>query len=63
LPEFSGKTCSTEITIAVDLAKDRLTASSSLSGQEQIQCSFQLNPFDKELVAAGGWLAYADHNF
>ena len=30
---------------------------------KRIECSFSMNPFDKELVGAGGWLAYADQKF
>jgi 3-isopropylmalate/(R)-2-methylmalate dehydratase small subunit len=51
------------ITIGVDLEKGQLTASSDKPEQKEIICSFGLNSFDKELVAAGGWLTYADRNF
>jgi 3-isopropylmalate/(R)-2-methylmalate dehydratase small subunit len=51
------------VTIEVDLEKGQLTASSETPEQKEIICSFTLNSFDKELVAAGGWLTYADQNF
>ncbi len=51
------------VSIAVDLAIMTMTASSDDSTQMPVACSFQLNPFDRDLVAAGGWLAYADTKF
>ena len=48
-----------EVTISVDLDKNRLTA----RGKEEMQFDFILNPFDRDLVMAGGWLAYADKNY
>lgn len=51
------------ITVAVDLEKDLLTASSDDPGQMDVVCSFTLNSFDKELVSAGGWLTYADRKY
>lgn len=51
------------ITVDIDLSCDCLTASSDNPEQSPVQCSFSLNPFDKELVAAGGWLTYADRKF
>lgn len=47
--------------ITVDLTDCRMTASSS-SG-DQVVCNFSLNAFDKDLVGAGGWLAYADQRY
>ena len=52
-----------ELTIEVDLDKTEMTARSSDPSQAPITCSFQMNPFDRDLVAAGGWLAYADKKF
>lgn len=49
------------VTIAVDVEAEELSASSD-SG-ESLSCSFTLNPFDRQLVAAGGWLAYADAKY
>lgn len=51
------------IKIAIDLKNEQLTASSDVPGQMEVVCSFVLNSFDKELVAAGGWLTYADQKF
>lgn len=51
------------VTVAVDLEKDLLTASSDAPGEQDIACSFTLNSFDKELVSAGGWLTYADRKY
>jgi len=51
------------IAVAVDLVKDRLTASSDDQTQADVVCSFILNSFDKELVSAGGWLTYADQKY
>jgi len=52
-----------ELTIEVDLDKTEMTARSDDSGHSPFTCSFQMNPFDRDLVAAGGWLAYADKKF
>ena len=51
------------ITIGVNLEKGQLSASSDSPEQKEVICSFVLNSFDKELVAAGGWLTYADQKF
>lgn len=51
------------ISVDIDLQQDRLTASSDSPGQAPVTCGFSLNPFDKDLVAAGGWLAYADSKY
>ena len=48
------------VTVAVDLAAGKLKAA---SGAAAYECSFQLNDFDRELVGAGGWLAYADERY
>ena len=42
--------------VTVDFAADTV----SVGGKTY---SYQLNPFDKELVEAGGWLAYADRKY
>ena len=52
-----------ELTIEVDLDKTEMIARSSDPAQPPTTCSFQMNPFDRDLVAAGGWLAYADKKF
>jgi len=49
------------IKIAVDLQADKVTAADGQGGT--IECPFTMNAFDKELVAAGGWLAYADRKY
>ncbi len=48
------------VSISVDLDKEELTATAE---DLQVTCSFALNPFDKELVAAGGWLNFADQKY
>jgi len=50
-------------TIAVDLEDSTVTGSSDNPSQEDVTCSFSLNPYDRALVAAGGWLAYADKKY
>ena len=52
-----------ELTVEVDLDKGVMTARSNDPAQPPLSCSFQMNPFDRDLVAAGGWLAYADKKF
>ncbi len=49
------------VEVAVDLDAERLTATSE--NGTRITCGFSVNPFDKRLIAAGGWLAYADANY
>ncbi len=48
------------VTIDVDLDKGEITADSA---DGTVRCGFTLNPFDRELVAAGGWLNYADQHY
>ena len=50
-----------EITVRVDLGNETIVAEDE-SG-ESVECSFSMNPFDKDLVETGGWLAYADQKF
>ena len=50
-----------DVTINIDLENDKVMASGS--NGEEVECSFSLNPFDKKLVGAGGWLAFADQNY
>ena len=52
-----------KLTIDMDLEKDQLIASSNDPAQKKVICTFVVNAFDKELVAAGGWLAYADSHY
>ena len=49
------------VKVAIDLEKDMVKAENNHG--EQLSCNFSMNPFDKELVAAGGWLAYADQKY
>ncbi len=51
------------LSVSVDLQKDQLTASSDDPTEADVVCSFTLNPFDKDLVSAGGWLTYADRKY
>ena len=48
-----------DVEISVDLAQGELTA----KGSKSVTCRFTLNEFDRKLVEAGGWLAYADKNY
>ena len=52
-----------DLTLAVDLEKETVTAKSSDAAQDNLECGFYLNAYDKSLVSAGGWLAYADANY
>jgi len=45
--------------ISIDLKNNRIIA----KGGETIEFSFDLNSFDRKLVEAGGWLAYADKTY
>ncbi len=45
--------------IEVDLEQLQVTA----HGSKDYTCTFEINQFDKELVKADGWLAYADKNY
>ncbi len=48
-----------DVQIAVDLEAATLTA----KGNQEVTFDFDLNSFDKDLVGAGGWLAYADSKY
>ena len=52
---------SPEVRIDVAPAQEKLVAIDNQG--TRIECRFSLNPFDRELVGAGGWLAYADQNY
>ena len=52
-----------DLTLSVDMEGEGVTISSDDSGQSNLECSFSLNTYDKSLVSAGGWLAYADANY
>ncbi len=47
------------VTVAVDVENGKLIA----KGDKEASFDFTLNSFDKDLVMAGGWLAYADKNY
>jgi 3-isopropylmalate/(R)-2-methylmalate dehydratase small subunit len=49
------------VRIEVDLEQDIVRA--EVGTGQQVECRFTMNPFDKDLVAAGGWLAYADQKY
>jgi len=48
-----------EVTISVDVENETLIA----KGDKEAVFSFSLNQFDKDLLGAGGWLAYADQMY
>jgi len=52
-----------DISLAVDMDNEKVTAASNDSSQNDLSCSFSLNTYDKNLVSAGGWLAYAEANY
>ena len=47
--------------VRVDLQGSEIIAENGQGEKKSI--SFELNPFDRELVMAGGWLAYADSKY
>ncbi|HSH13499.1 MAG TPA: 3-isopropylmalate dehydratase small subunit [Desulfurivibrionaceae bacterium] len=49
-----------DLQIAVDLGANKVKANSA---KGEAAFSFELNPFDRELVLAGGWLPYADQKY
>ena len=48
-----------KVTVSVDVEHGKLTA----KGNKKITFEFILNDFDRDLVLAGGWLAYADKKY
>jgi len=56
-------TMSGDLSLAVDMDNEKVIVSSNDSSQKNLECSFSLNAYDKNLVNAGGWLAYADANY
>lgn len=52
-----------KITVNVDIENSTINAASDGSTRNNYSCSFELNSYDKDLVIAGGWLAYADQKF
>jgi len=51
------------ITVSVDIAKGEVTAKSDQQEQPELRFTFSLNLFDRDLVSAGGWLAFADRQY
>jgi 3-isopropylmalate/(R)-2-methylmalate dehydratase small subunit len=49
------------VTVRVDLENETIVG--EVENGETAECSFTMNPFDKDLVGTGGWLAYADQKF
>ncbi len=52
-----------DVSIEVDLQTMQMTATSSAAGAKALTFDFALNDFDRDLVGAGGWLAYADQRY
>lgn len=52
-----------QVTISVNLDNETVTATTDMDDTSELTCSFSLNAFDKKLVAAGGWLNFADSNY
>jgi len=50
-----------EVTISVDLKHNLITAANKQG--RKLAVTFNLNEFDRDLVMAGGWLAYADRKY
>ncbi|MBC8318537.1 MAG: 3-isopropylmalate dehydratase small subunit [Desulfobulbaceae bacterium] len=48
-----------DVIFSIDVENETLTA----KGNKEVSFSFSLNSFDKDLLVAGGWLAYADQKF
>ncbi|MDP3481504.1 MAG: 3-isopropylmalate dehydratase small subunit [Desulfoprunum sp.] len=51
------------IQIKIDLQNSTMTAISDNPAQKDASCSYQMNALDRDLVAAGGWLAFADQRY
>ncbi len=52
-----------KLSVAVDMDKGELNATSSDNNQPSKTFTFNMNVFDRQLVSAGGWLAFADKNY
>ena len=50
-----------DVEVRVDLEQNIITAKNDQNEKKEIP--FELNTFDRELVQAGGWLAYADKKY
>ena len=51
------------INISIDIEQAMIKATSDNDDQHDFTCSFILNTFDKSIIQAGGWLAYADKKY
>jgi 3-isopropylmalate/(R)-2-methylmalate dehydratase small subunit len=51
----------TAVTANVDLQQSQVVANNGKG--DKLVYTFDLNPFDRDLVMAGGWLAYADKKY
>ena len=49
--------------LTMSLISDELGQQWRCGTGETVTCRFTLNPFDKRLIGAGGWLAYADAKY
>lgn len=56
-------TLSGKVEITVDLDNQLISATVEGDDGDAVQCGFEINPFDRELVSAGGWLAYAAEKY
>ena len=52
-----------DINIDVDLEKETVTATEVDGEKRSITGAFSMNQFDRQLVKAGGWLAFADQKY
>ena len=52
-----------KVEITVDLDKQQLSATVNSKDDDPVECSFIISPFDRDLVFAGGWLAYAAEKY
>jgi 3-isopropylmalate/(R)-2-methylmalate dehydratase small subunit len=51
------------ISLEVDITKGEIIAVSDILEQLDLSFTFTLNLFDRDLVGAGGWLAFADKKY
>ncbi len=51
------------VALEVDIAKGEMTAVSDVAEQHDATFTFEINSFDRDLVGAGGWLAFADKRY
>ncbi len=49
-----------DVTVAIDLEQQQVTA--TVGGRSET-CRFEISPFDKALVQAGGWVEFADARY